>query len=115
MLVQKQATTWGVAMKNQQTSVQTGLEVLLEQGLPELAGRSVGLITNSTGVDRQLRRNVELLSGRVRLRALFGPEHGILGNVQDALPVTGSVDQRTGLPIYSLYGETEKPTPESLR
>lgn len=97
--------------------VQTGLEAFLEQGLPQIDGLSVGLITNYTGVNRKLRSSVELIqaSDHVHLRALFGPEHGILGNVQDALPVEGSLDERTGLPVYSLYGETEKPTSESLK
>ncbi|MBO0790997.1 MAG: DUF1343 domain-containing protein [Ktedonobacteraceae bacterium] len=104
-------------MKQQKNSVQTGLEVFLEQGLPQIDGQPVGLITNYTGVNRKLRSSAELLhaSKHVRLRALFGPEHGILGNAQDALPIEGSVDQRTGLPVYSLYGETEKPTRESLK
>ncbi|MBE3558800.1 MAG: DUF1343 domain-containing protein [Ktedonobacteraceae bacterium] len=98
-------------------NVQTGLEVFLTEGLPAIAGKRVGLITNHTGVNRRLHSAVDLLQAdqRVRLRALFGPEHGIAGNVQDGVEVEGSTDARTGLPIYSLYGTTARPTAESLQ
>jgi len=98
------------------STIQTGLEVFLTDGLPELTGNRVGLITNYTGVNRHLRSTVDLLYAdtRIRLRALFGPEHGILGNAQDGVEVAGSVDAHTGLPVYSLYGATQRPTAESL-
>lgn len=98
-------------------TVQTGLEVFLAEGLPELMGKRVGLITNYTGVDRHLRSTVELLFAdkRLQLRALFGPEHGILGNAQDGVEVAESRDERTGLPVYSLYGETQQPTRDMLQ
>lgn len=96
--------------------MQTGLEVFLSTGLPELAGRRVGLITNYTGIDSRLRSNVDLLhaSDQLELVALFGPEHGIHGETQAGVEIGASVDPRTGLPIYSLYGETRRPTPAML-
>jgi uncharacterized protein YbbC (DUF1343 family) len=97
--------------------VQSGLEVFLNNDLPQLSGQRVGLITNYTGVDRHLQSTADLLFAdkRIRLRALFGPEHGILGNAQDGIEVDGSVDPRTGLPVYSLFGKSLRPTAESLK
>ncbi len=96
--------------------MQTGLEVYLDEGLPELDGRRVGLITNHTGVDGRLRSSVDLLhsSSRLQLGALFGPEHGVRGAAQAGEKVGGATDSRTGLPVHSLYGETERPTREML-
>ena len=94
----------------------TGLEVSLRDGLPELDGKRAGLITNHTGVDRQLRDTIDLLhrSDRWNLTALFGPEHGVRGEAQAGDHVGGYVDQRTGLPVHSLYGETRSPTTAML-
>ncbi len=95
----------------------TGLDVLLEDGVPELEGLRVGLITNHTGIDRRLRSGIDLLhaSDRLRLAALFGPEHGVRGDAQAGVKVGAATDSRTGLPVHSLYGETRRPTPEMLR
>lgn len=96
-----------------------GLENLLQRKLSTLRGAKVGLITNPTGADRELTTSVDLLNaaqkkGSFELVALFGPEHGVRG----AEPAGGSVgdytDTLTGLPVRSLYGETQKPTPEML-
>lgn len=99
--------------------VRIGLERLLEDGdgLAALRGRRAGLITNHTGVDPRLTASAERLAARsdLELRALFGMEHGYYGNLQDALPAEGFVDPATGLPVYSLFGETRRPTPEMLR
>ena len=97
--------------------VRVGLEVFLEQGLPSLKGRRAGLITNPTGTDSRLRSAIDLLhaSDRVRLAALFGPEHGIRGEAQAGEPVADAHDARTGLPVYSLYGRTRRPSPEMLQ
>jgi uncharacterized protein YbbC (DUF1343 family) len=96
--------------------VSTGLDVFLEGGLPELSGRRVGLITNPTGVDRRLRSGADLLrqSGQVGLAALFGPEHGVRGDAQAGANVPTGLDQRTGLPLYSLYGDARQPSPSML-
>src|SRR5680860_1743891 len=95
----------------EKTVMESGLEVLLADGLPLLAGKRAGLITNHTAIDLQLRNAVDLLheSDTVELAALFGPEHGVRGDTQAGVHVGAAVDQRTGLPIYSLYGETQRP------
>jgi uncharacterized protein YbbC (DUF1343 family) len=97
--------------------VQTGLQVLADQDFEPLAGKRVGLVTNPTGVDAQLRSTVELLSRakNVKLVALFGPEHGVYGDEHAGAKVGNAKDPRTGLPIYSLYGATRKPTSEMLQ
>ncbi len=97
-------------------SVSTGLDVLAAEGFKRLRGRRVGLITNPTGVDRLLRANVDLMvaAGGVGLVALFGPEHGIRGEAPAGQRVGSSTDPVTRLPVYSLYGEHDKPAPETL-
>ncbi len=95
--------------------MQTGLEVLEAEKFAPLRGKRVGLITNHTGVDTQGRSIVELLAhaSEVQLVALFSPEHGIAGHADDS--VASSKDASTGLPIYSLYGEHNRPTEEMLQ
>lgn len=97
--------------------VRTGLEVLLSDSLHVLRGKRVGLITNHTGVDPQGRRNVDLIhqASGVRLLALFGPEHGFAGTVRGGDRIGLATDTATGLPVYSLYGETRVPTDSMLR
>ncbi len=94
--------------------VQTGLEVLEAQKFAALHGKRVGLISNHTGVDTQERSTVQLLAHApgVQLVALFSPEHGIAGHADDNVP--SSKDASTGLPIYSLYGDHNRPTDEML-
>ncbi|GAA1309375.1 DUF1343 domain-containing protein [Brachybacterium tyrofermentans] len=97
-----------------------GVENLLApEALESLRDARVGLITNPTGADQQLRSTIDLLveaqeGGGYTMAALFGPEHGVRG----AEPAGGSVgdyiDEKTGLPVRSLYGATQKPTPEML-
>ncbi|WP_134702589.1 DUF1343 domain-containing protein [Ammoniphilus sp. YIM 78166] len=89
-----------------------GIEVLLEEQLDLVKGKKVGLITNPTGVDRWLKSIVDVLHEHpdVELKAIFGPEHGARGDVQDGKKVDSSHDEQTGVPVYSLYGETKKPT-----
>jgi uncharacterized protein YbbC (DUF1343 family) len=96
--------------------VRTGLEILLERGSPGLSGLACGLIANHTSIDRNLRSGIDLLhaSEKIELRALFGPEHGVRGDAQAGAPIQNATDARTGLPVFSLYGETEKPTSEML-
>lgn len=96
--------------------VKTGLDLLLERGHPELAGLRCGLIANHTAIDRNLQSGIDLLhaSDHVELVALFGPEHGVRGDAQAGAQVQNATDPRTGLPVYSLYGDTERPTPEML-
>jgi uncharacterized protein YbbC (DUF1343 family)/CubicO group peptidase (beta-lactamase class C family) len=94
---------------------QTGLDVLEQENFAPLQGKTVGLITNQTGVDREGRRTIDVLAHApgVKLKAIFSPEHGIFGK-EDA-NVASTTDAATGLPIYSLYGETRRPTDEMLR
>ncbi|MEP6908163.1 MAG: DUF1343 domain-containing protein [Pseudoxanthomonas sp.] len=95
----------------------TGIEVLLEKPLDLLRGKRIGLITNPTGVDRNLRSGIDLLARHpsLQLVALFGPEHGVRGNAQAGEHVTASRDAATGLPVFSLYGEHREPTPDMLK
>jgi uncharacterized protein YbbC (DUF1343 family) len=95
--------------------VQTGLDVLEAQKFAPLRGKHIGLITNHTGVDSQGRSNTEVLSkaAGVQLVALFSPEHGLAGRNNEK--VSSSKDPSTGLPVYSLYGESLRPTDEMLK
>lgn len=95
--------------------VRTGLEMFLQNPPEILRGRRIGLITNPTGVDPDLHSSVDLLATRrdVRLVALFGPEHGVRGD--GASKVGNETDAKTGLPVLSLFGATQKPTPQMLR
>ncbi len=94
-----------------------GLEVLLEERIGLVAGRRAGLVTSVSGVDRNLVSAVERLHQhpQVRLTTLFGPEHGLRGEAQAGEKVAAYTDSLTGLPVYSLYGETTRPTPDMLR
>ncbi|MBD9467840.1 DUF1343 domain-containing protein [Pseudoxanthomonas sp. PXM01] len=98
------------------TAPRLGIEVLLEQRLDLLRGKRVGLVTNATGVDAQLRSSVDRLAGQsdFKLVALFGPEHGVRGDVQAGDKVASTRDAVTGLPVHSLYGEHREPTPAML-
>ena len=97
--------------------VRPGIEVLLEDSLHLVAGRRVGLITNQTGVDSSGRSSIDRLFEHpdVELVALFTPEHGIRGTAEAGERVDDDVDSETGLPIYSLYGDTRRPTADMLR
>lgn len=97
--------------------VETGVDVMIADGFRLLAGKRVGLITNPTGVTRDLRSTIDVLhqAPGVKLVALFGPEHGVRGDVPAGDKVGDARDRTTGVPAYSLYGQTRKPTPEMLR
>ena len=94
---------------------QTGIDVLKSQSFAPLRGKHVGLITNQTGLDSHGVRTIDLLTQAkdVNLVAIFSPEHGIAGTADAA--VANEADVRTGLPIFSLYGATRKPTGDMLR
>jgi len=93
---------------------QTGIDVLESQAFAPLAGLRVGLITNQSGRDASGRRTIDVLNSApgVKLVAIFSPEHGIQGAADEK--VASSRDAATGLPIYSLYGNTNRPTDEML-
>jgi uncharacterized protein YbbC (DUF1343 family) len=96
-------------------ATKTGLDVLVEQKFVPLAGKRVGLITNQTGLDRTGRRNVNLMrQAGIAVAALFSPEHGILGR-EDRPGIQDTNDPATDIPVFSLYGNTLRPTPEMLK
>ncbi|MBO4340102.1 MAG: DUF1343 domain-containing protein [Bacteroidales bacterium] len=112
------ATFFAAACAQAQTApVMTGIEVLEEYKFEQLLGKRVGLVTNPSGVDRNLRSTIDILfeSPEVNLVALFGPEHGVRGDAYAGDNVDGGLDPKTGLPVYSLYGPTREPTPEMLK
>jgi len=97
--------------------VRFGIDVLLSKKLDLIERKRIGLVTNHTGVTRTLEWTVDVLHKhpKVKLTCLFGPEHGIRGDVQDTWKIDSFVDQRTGLPVHSLYGEHYKPVPAMMR
>lgn len=101
----------------QKIHIKTGIEVLKSQNFRYLEGKRVGLITNPTGVDNELHSTIDILheAPNVNLVALYGPEHGVRGDVHAGDHVSDQRDPATGLPVYSLYGKTRKATPEMLK
>lgn len=100
--------------------VKTGIEVLRDSGFGALKGKRVGLITNPTGVDSRLVSTIDILDSAARtgtftLSALYGPEHGVRGNVAAGEKMASGSDPKTGVRVFSLYGATRKPTPEMLK
>lgn len=100
-----------------QIKVKTGIEVLKETNFKILRGKRVGLITNPTGVDNNLKSTIDILhqAPGVQLVALYGPEHGVRGDVHAGDKITDFKDLNTGVLVYSLYGATRKPTKEMLQ
>ena len=96
-------------------NTQTGLDVLEARKFQPLAGKRVGLITNQTGIDREGRRNVDAMrQAGIQVAALFSPEHGIAGT-EDRSGIADAVDPSTGIGIYSLYGDSRRPTARALQ
>ena len=103
---------------NKRQHVELGLETLLEARFDLVGDQRVGLICNQASVNHRFRHAADLFHEhqQINLRALFGPQHGIRGDVQDNMIETGhAVDRATGLPVYSLYSETREPTEEMLK
>lgn len=100
----------------QQTQVLTGIEILKKTNFEQLNGLRIGLITNQTGVDNNLNSTIDLLfkAENVELAALFGPEHGVRGDIDGGKKVKSYQDKKTNVPVYSLYGKDHKPSPEML-
>ena len=103
-------------VQSKESVVKTGIEVLRERNFEGLVGRKVGLVTNPSGVDSHLNSTIDILFNApgVELVALYGPEHGVRGDMYAGDKINDSVDQATGLPVYSIYGATRKPTPDML-
>ena len=97
--------------------VMTGIEVLESNGFEQLAGKRVGLVTNPSGVDRNLRSTIDILfkAPQVNLVVLFGPEHGVRGDAYAGDYVASGTDPATGLPVYSLYGPNREPSQDMLK
>jgi uncharacterized protein YbbC (DUF1343 family) len=96
--------------------VLNGLDVLERSNFAALQGKRVGLITNATGVNLKLQSNIDLLHAAdgVELVALYGPEHGVRGDISAGDYVETYVDEKTGITVFSIYGATRKPTQEML-
>ena len=103
--------------KGYSQKIMTGLEVLKASNFKVLEGKRVGLITNPTGFDNNIKSTIDILheAPNVNLVALYGPEHGVRGDVHAGDHVETTNDPKTGLPVYSLYGSTRKATPEMLK
>ncbi len=99
------------------SKVLTGIDMLEHQNFKPLQGKRIGLITNPTGVNRYLKSTIDILhdAPNVQLVALYGPEHGVRGDIYAGAKVQDQKDEKTGLPIFSLYGKTRKATKEMLR
>ena len=97
--------------------VKTGIDVLEEHQYSELKGKRIGLLTNPTGVNRQLCSTIDLLHDApgVQLTTLFAPEHGVRGDIYAGEKVAHTTDAATGLPVYSLHGSVKKPTAQMLK
>jgi uncharacterized protein YbbC (DUF1343 family) len=96
--------------------VRFGVDVLLKEKIDLIKGRRIGLVTNHTGVTSSLEWTIDVLNKhpKANLVCLFGPEHGIRGDMQDTHKIDSFTDARTGLRVFSLYGEHYKPTPEMI-
>lgn len=97
--------------------VRPGIEVLRDGGFEGLQGKRVGLVTNPSGVDCDLRSTIDILTEApgVNLVALYAPEHGVRGDIYAGGKVESGRDDHTGLPVHSLYGSTRQPTKEMLK
>jgi uncharacterized protein YbbC (DUF1343 family) len=97
--------------------VKPGIQQLAARNFEILKGKRVGLITNPTGIDSKLKSTIDILNEAegVNLVALFGPEHGVRGDYAAGDYVENFTDPKTGIPVYSMYGKTRKPTPEMLK
>lgn len=95
-------------------SVKTGAEVMIEKHLDELSDKRVGLVMNPTARIGEVHVLDSLLALNVNVVALFAPEHGFRGNRGAGEQIKNGIDQETGLPVYSLYGKTKKPTEDML-
>lgn len=101
----------------QKIKIKTGIEVLKQTNFKALEGKRVGLITNPTGVDNNLKSTIDILheAPNVNLVALYGPEHGVRGDVHAGDNIETFTDPNTDVPVFSLYGATRKPTAEMLQ
>lgn len=106
----------GIKKTEESSAVKLGVDVLLENHIDEYKGKNIGLITNPTGINKDLKTTIDLLNNHpeINLTKLYGPEHGVRGDAQAGDKVTNYIDDKSGLPVYSLYGDTRKPNMEML-
>lgn len=104
------------AQAGQKQIVRTGIEVLEGRGFEGLVGKNVGLVTNPSGIDRNLRSTIDILheAPGVNLKTLFAPEHGVRGDAYAGSHVEDFKDPKTGIPVYSIYGSNRKPSKKML-
>ena len=97
--------------------VKPGIDVLIEKQIGLIKGKNIGLITNPTGITSQFKSTIDALNEipDVKLVALFGPEHGVRGDIPGGERISSYRDKQTGITVFSLYGETRKPTLEMLK
>ncbi len=107
----------GSASGDEAPVVKTGIEVLRDMGFAPLKGKRVGLLTNPTGVDRNMVSTVDILLNApgVNLVALYGPEHGVRGDEYAGAKIEGKDDSLSGVKVFSVYGKYRKPSPEMLK
>jgi uncharacterized protein YbbC (DUF1343 family) len=113
-MLRRLSTVAGAASRGEQSRVMSGIDVLEAYGFRQLAGRRVGLITNRSALDSAGRRTADVLhqAKGPQLVALFSPEHGLDASAEGK--IASGRDRATGLPVFSLYGETRRPTPAML-
>ncbi len=106
----------GVVSGMDNIKVKAGLDVFLADHLEPLKGKNIGIITNQTGISSSGEHIVDILAGieDLSISALFAPEHGIRGDLPDGIKMESYSDERTGIRVWSLYGENLKPTEEML-
>jgi len=109
-------TAGQVLVKENTIVVLNGIDVLEKENFKSLEGMRIGLVTNHTGRNLQGKRTIDVLfeAKNLKLVALFSPEHGIRGEL-DQEKIADTIDERTGLQVYSLYNETRRPKPEQLK
>ncbi len=100
-----------------QSLVKTGIDVLIEKKFSLLEGKRIGLVTNPTGITKDFRTTLDVLSKakNIKLVAVFAPEHGVRGDIPAGEIVNSYIDSLTQLPVYSLYGKQKKPTSTMLK
>jgi uncharacterized protein YbbC (DUF1343 family) len=103
--------------KSTDKSFMLGIDNFINNYLDMVKGKRVGLVTNPSGVNRNLQATSDILfnNNQVNLKALYGPEHGIRGAIYAGDKIANYIDEKTGVPVYSLYGKTRKPSPEMLK
>ena len=94
--------------------VKNGIDIIRDNK-NKIEGLRIGLITNYTGVDESLNSTIDILNKVGRLVCLFSPEHGVRGNFQAGAHVPDYIDEKTGIKVYSLYGDIKKPTGRMLK